>query len=274
MRILAVIALLFMTCPARAQDAPCDPQEQSCGCDENWGCFELVYMAKGSVLGVKATVTYVKEDGRDVPAISFVTAYKTERYATRDQLALHFAGTGTLGGGTAGNEVGGSATVDFGWRGIVSKTSGPFLRAGMTGMSISNDRVRLSIFEPLQARVGYQTLDVDKLWEAGMTQGLIALGSYEPGNSVRKLSEAVELGGYLAVHNRLFHVDASFAHLFPQATDSGGDLDLGRLAYCDYRLVVTLCADLLYVRGDADSDGRADRLTQSLYTGFTIGLSP
>lgn len=231
-------------------------------------------MAKGTVLGVKTTVTYVNEDGRDLPAASFVTTYLTERYATRAGLALHFAGAATVGGGTASTETSGSATIDFGFRGVVSPRSGPFLRAGMTGMWLSNERLRLSMFEPLQGRIGYQILEGEKVWEAGMTQGLVALGNYRPGSGVRKLSESVELGGYVAVHDTPFRVNASFAHIFPRATDRGGDLDLGRAAYCDYRLAVTLCADLLYVRGDADLRDRSARLTHSLYTGLTIGLSP
>ncbi len=274
MRILAIIALLLMSGQARAEDVPCDPEQGSCGCDKEWGCFELLYMTKGSVLGVKATITYVNEAGRDLPAASFVTTYLTERYATRDGLTLHFAGGGTLGGGTAGTEKGGNAAVDFGWRGVVSKTSGPFLRAGMTGIWLSNDRFRLSMFEPLQGRVGYQILEGDKLIEAGLTQGLVALGSYRPASGVRKLSESVELGGYVAWHTAPYRVNASFMHLYPQATDAGGDLDLARISYCDYRLPVALCADLLYVRGDAELRAGEAPLTRSLYTGITLGLAP
>lgn len=274
MRILAIIALLLVTCAALAEDAPCDPKERSCGCDPNWGCFELVYMSKGTVLGVKATVTYVNEDGRDLPSASFATTYATERFATRNTLSLHFAAAGTLGGGTAGNETGASAALDLGFRGVVSKTSGPFLRAGMTGAWLSNGRFRLSMFEPLQGRLGYQVLEGDDVLEAGMTQGLVALGGYRPASGVRKLSEALELGGYVTVHTLPYRVNATFMHLYPQATDAGGDLDIGRLSYCDYRLAVTICGDVLYVRGDADLRAGPDRLTHSLYTGFTLGLSP
>ncbi len=274
MRIVAVIVLLLVTSLARAQDASCDPEVEDCGCHKDWGCFELVYMAKGAVLGVKSTITYVNEAGRDLPAASFATTYMTERYATRNGLALHIAAAGTLGGGTAGTETAGSATLSFGFRGVVTEKSGPFLRAGMTGSWLSNARLRLSIFEPLQGRIGYQILEGDDVLEIGMTQGLVALGSYRPAAGTRKLSESIELGGYGAWLRDPFRVNASFMHIFPQATDRGGDVDLGRIAYCDYRLAVTLCADVLYVRGDADIADRQDRLTQSLYTGLTIGLSP
>lgn len=267
------MALLFVTCVAHAEDT-CNPDERSCICDERWGCFELIYMAQGAVLGIKGTTTYVNEDGRDLAAASFVTTYLTERHATRDGLALHFAAAGTLGGGSASTETGASATIDFGWRGVVNEKGGPFLRAGMNGLWLSNGKLRFSLFEPLQGRIGYQILDKHKVWEAGMTQGLVALGSYMPGRGARKLSEAISLGGYATMHELPFRLNASFAHLYPQATDSGGDIDLVRAAYCDYRLAVTVCADMLYVRGEADIGARSDRLTHSLYTGFTLGLSP
>lgn len=272
--IVACVVLCFSVGvdTVRAEDA-----EKPAGvdCRKRWGCWELMHASKGTVLGLRATVSRV---GGRVPNsldASAVTAYSTEHYATYEHLTLHFAASATLGGGTARTEKSLGVGLDFGWRAPVSPTSGPFLRAGTGFQYFGHDVLDLMLFEPLQARAGYQILEKKLLIEVGLTEGFIPLGHYGPGRDARRnLNRATELGGYAAVHLHPVRVSASLMHLFPETTQPGGDLNLARAAVCTYQFIVTLCGDAFYMRGPVDLGDRTGRMTYSLYTGLTIGLSP
>jgi hypothetical protein len=249
--------------------------EREVDCETRWGCWELLHTVRGTVLGTKATVTYGAKKGADSLAAGFVATYRTEHFATHEHLAVHFAGSGSLGGGSAGNEGSLALGLDFGYRANVSERSGPFLRAGLNGLLLGNQALYLAMFEPLQARVGYQLLDENWLLEGGVTQGLIPLGSYRPGASGRRtLARATELGGYVTLHLDPIRFDAAFMHVFAQDARERGDLELTRGAFCDYRLKVTVCVDAMLIRGKARFESRAERMTTSLYTGLTLGFSP
>jgi hypothetical protein len=244
-------------------------------CAKRWGCWELLHTVKGTVLGTRGSVSYVAKAGKDSLAGGFVATYRTEHYATHENLAVHFVGSGSFGGGSAGNEGGLALGLDFGYRANVSERSGPFLRAGMNGMLLGNQSLYLAMFEPLQARVGYQFLDPGLLVEAGLTQGLIPIGTYRPGdNGRRSLARATELGGYAALHIATVRIDVAFMHLFTDDGSLGDDLDLVRGALCDYKLKLTICVDTLIMRGRAVFPHSAERMTTSLYSGMTLGFSP
>jgi hypothetical protein len=268
--------LVVMTCHvARAQDEACDPATEQCPCEQEWGCWELIYTTKGTVLGVKATLTYTEGAGEDDLDAGLVTVYSTERFATRNSLSVHFLGFASIGGGTAGNEGALGGSLDFGWRGFVTDKSGPFLRVGLSGLLIGHDAFYVSMLEPFQGRAGYQILDGDRVLELGMTHGFIPVGRFDPGREARRdLGRSKELGGYAAVHYSGFRVDASFMHVFDAEPGfDRDDVELARALFCNYQLAVTICADALFTRGEANVRGR-ERMTHSLYMGLTLGLSP
>jgi hypothetical protein len=256
-------------------DAPCDPEQQSCPCPKNWGCWELVYATKGTILGVKVTVTYSDANAPEELDAGFLTVYATEHYATRNNLSVHVQASAAIGGGTANNEGALGGSLDVGWRGAITETGGPFLRAGMSGLMTGHRAFYVSLFEPFQGRLGYQILDGDDVFEVGMTHGIIPVGHFEPGEDVKRdLSRTKELGGYAAFHRAGYRADASFLHIFdPEPGNDRDDVELARAAYCDYRLGLALCADALFTRGEARKNGR-ERMTNSLYFGITLGLTP
>ncbi len=274
MRLAAIIATLMFAFAPRAQAEP-DPDAPRMECHKRWGCWELVPSSKAAILGCKTTLTRVTGEVADGFDAAFVTVYSTEHYATHENVAVHVAGAVTLGGGTAGIEGSLALGLDFGWRAPGSDTSGPFLRAGARFLRLGNDTLRLSLFEPLQFRAGYQILERDRLIEVGVTEGLIALGHYSPGGDAeRDLTRFTELGGYAAVHIARLLVDAGFTQIVPGEVRAGRAVNLLRGAVCSYHMELTLCFDAMYVRGAADTVGAPVRMTNSLYTGLTVGFSP
>jgi hypothetical protein len=256
-------------------EEPCDPTKETCACPKNWGCWELLYTTKGTILGAKATITYSDANGAEGFDAGFITFYSTEHYATRDNLTVHVLAFGGIGGGTAHNEGSLGFGLDFGWRGSITETSGPFLRVGMGGMMTGHRAFYLSLFEPFQGRAGYQLLDGDTVLEAGITHGIIPVGRFDPGEHARRdLSRTKELGAYLALHREDYRADATFMHVFdPEAGKDRDDVEIVRAMYCDYRLGFALCADGLFTRGEARKAGR-ERMTNALYFGITLGLTP
>src|SRR4051812_7585838 len=103
MKASALVAmLLLLTASARAQQTVCDPNVRDCGCEKNWGCWDLVYTAPGTILGFTTTLTQV-EYGDGIEH-GMLAAYSMEHYGTRRAMSGHLAAYGTIGGGSAGNE--------------------------------------------------------------------------------------------------------------------------------------------------------------------------
>jgi hypothetical protein len=242
-------------------------------CADDLGCFALWYSAQGAVLGAKATLSHVQA-GRGVEAAALMS-YRTELHATHDELAGHLLAFGSLGGGSAGTEGSLGGSLDFGWRAPVSENSGPFVRAGPSGVLLGHDRLRVSLFEPVQARLGYQLLDSAALIESGFTLGVVALGRYEPGvDRSRNLASAAEIGGYVAAHTARLRVDVALRHFAPTAGGPPTGVDLVELAACAYRQPLALCAELSYANGAAYVRGKSPRLTNAIYSGLTLGFTP
>jgi hypothetical protein len=273
MRWLLFIGTLLTLSSAHSAAQDCDPKEDDCSCEDDWGCWEFVYAAPGTVLGGRASVTYLSK-GQDPLDGAFLMSYFTEHFGTREGLTVHVAADGALGGGSAGVEGMLGAGLDFGWRGSVTAKSGPFLRAGMQGLLLGHRALYLSFFEPLQARVGYQYLDADHVFELGMTQGLIPVGQYEPEERTHSLARSVELGAYASLHWHPVRVRGSFMHLLAPAGSQQGPFDLARLLICSYSLQVSVCADATYGHARTEAPGSNSQSTHSLYGGLTLGLSP
>jgi hypothetical protein len=258
-----------------ATEAPpppaCDPLKEDCSCPANWGCWELLYTTKGTVLGGRVSLTYGDANTHKRVQTGFQTFYSTEHFATRKYLTLHALGFGSIGGGTAGTEGSLGLGLDVGFRGEVTEQSGPFVRLGMAGLLLGNSAFYVSYFEPMQERVGYQWLEGDTLFEVGATHGTIPVARFNPGRHVhRDLSRSNELGGYAAVRYAGFRVNATFMHILG---DGRNDVELARSMICSYQLGIALCADALFARGRASQSGQSE-MTNTLYMGLTVGLSP
>ncbi len=271
---MAAVSLLLLVSTVRADDAR-KTETAPLDCRKRWGCWEFMHASQGTVLGLRTTVSRVGGQVPDSLDASVLSAYATEHFATHEHLTLHFSAFASLGGGTARTEKTLGFNLDFGWRAPVTQTSGPFLRAGTGFQYLDHAVLDLFLFEPLQARAGYQILDGKRLIELGLTEGLIPLGHYGPGpDAERSLNRATELGGYAVVQVHPLRASASLMHLFPEAGTPGGDLNLARVAACTYQYIVTICGDVMYMRGAADLKGAHGRMTYTLYSGITVGLSP
>jgi hypothetical protein len=261
-RILALGAVLLVASAARAQSSECS---------RDWSCWATLYNTPGAILGVKTTLTQVNQ--HDGIEHGFLTTYSTELYTTLDYVTGHFALSGALGAGSAGNEGAIGGTLDFGMRAEVTETSGPFVRFAIDGFMFGHDVLYLSMFEPAQGRVGYQLLDGDSLLEGGVIAGYVPIGRFDPAGGTRDLSDTPEVGVYGAAHLRLFRADARFAHMPADASAPRTAVNLFRIALCSYPRPIALCADLLFVHGDALFRAGA-RATGAVYSGFTVGLTP
>jgi hypothetical protein len=275
MFVLAMFAPCVLS-RAAAQMGPavCNPKKQDCGCERNWGCWELLYTTKGTILGVKGTGTLVTGGARDTRDAGVVTSYFTEHYGTRKGLAGHFLLFGTIGGGTAGTEGSLGGSVDFGLRLLLSETSGPFLRVGPSGMLLGHRRLTLSMIEPLQGHLGYQFLDGDHLVEWGVTFGEVFAGRYEAADATRNLGYALQLGGYFIVRFTSLRFDASLTQLQTSSGAYGSDVWLGRAAICDSLRPAAICVELLDTRGAGLDNAGARQAMRSLYVGLGVGLTP
>ncbi|MFI5308072.1 MAG: hypothetical protein ACHQ53_12000 [Polyangiales bacterium] len=273
MRWLALLVALLGTRSALADDAHCGSNGRACACTQELDCFALWYTAPGAVLGVKTTASHVQPSRRVEAGV--LTSYTTELYATRRWLTGHLLAFGSLGGGTAGTEGSIGGSFDFGWRAPVRETSGPFARAGVSGVLLGHDRLRVSLLEPVQGRLGYQFLDGDALIETGFTTGYVALGRYEPGlDRSRRLSSAMELGGYVAAHTDRFRVDAALHSLGPSARGPKSGVSLVSASVCAYPRPLAVCAELWYMNAVVGVRGAGSKLTSAVYSGLTLGFTP
>jgi hypothetical protein len=142
-------------------------------------------------------------------------------------------------------------------------------------MWLGHDRLRVSLFEPVQGRLGYQLLDGATLIETGFTTGYVALGRYEPGpDRSRRLSSAMELGGYVAAHTERFRVDAALRSFGPIAGGPKSRLPLVNVSACVYPRPLAVCAEVFYLNGVVSVRGAGSRLASAVYSGLTLGFTP
>jgi len=264
---LVLAATLLSLASAHAQ-SPCASGE-ACEDKAGWASWRQFYAASGAQLGVRATFTQV-ERGRGL-AHAFLAEYSSERYTTVRNVSGHLALHGAVGGGTAGNEGRLGGTLDFGYRGDVTSHGGPFVRIGIEGFALGNDRLYASLFEPVQGRTGYQWLTGSLLLEGGFTAGYVWSGRFEPGAGERDLSDSSELGAYGALHLRLLRVDARYMHVTRRG--AVGAFDLVRVSLCGYPRFVALCSDVLYMRGAAGFGDGAVQARTAIYAGLSAALA-
>ena len=213
---LALALLVTATCSvggARAEDH----------CEKNWGCWDLVYSSKGTVLGASAVGSVVHGGlNGNVSKGGALTSYMMEHFGTKQGFAAHVLVQGAIGGGSMGTEGSARGGLDLGLRLPVTETGGPFLRGGPSAMMLGNHELYFSLLEPLQLRAGYQVLDGDLLLEVAITSGVLAAGRYDPGPDTRRsLARSPELGWYMALRFSQFAVNAEVMHLPAQFNAPG-----------------------------------------------------
>lgn len=265
--VLALALALLSPVSTRAEDecAEGSTAEECLG----WGPWANFYSSPGTSLGVKVTATQVVEE-RGTEA-AFLVAYATELRTTLKQVSGHVALFGSLGGGSARTEGSLGGALDFGFRASVTPHSGPFVRAGVDGYLLGNRRLYVSLFEPVQGRMGYQWLDGARMLEAGLTAGYVWAGSFDAGDGERELGDSSEAGGYVSLRLHGVSFDARFAHLIRRGAP--GPFDVARLGLCGYPDIVAVCSDVMYLRGDSVVDGWSVRARTAWYAGFSVGLA-
>jgi hypothetical protein len=252
----------------------CNPKKEDCGCERNWGCWDLLYTAKGTLLGVTGAVSHTEHSTRDDFDAGVLTTYWMEHFGTRKQLAGHALLHAAIGGGTAGTEGQISGGLDFGLRLSVSPTSGPFLRLGPSGMFLGHERLQLGYFQPLAGRIGYQVLDDDELVELGATTGMSVAGRFSAADVRRELGQGLQLGGYVALRFSGLRADVSLVQLETTSAVAGSGVWLGRGAICSYLPPIAICVELLDARGQGSARSGGSRAMRAQYSGLTIGLVP
>jgi hypothetical protein len=203
-----------------------------------------------------------------------LTTYATEHFGTRRGLAAHLSLFGGIGGGEAGTEGNLGGNADVGLRLDTSPTSGPFLRVGPNGFFYGNAALQLGLIEPLQSRLGYQTLDGDFLVEWGATLGMSFAGRYAAADAHRDLGRALQLGGYFVLRFAAFKLDANLMQLATTSAVQGNGVWLGRAAFCGYPRPLAVCVDLLAARGEGSTSAAARQAMRALYAGIGVGLTP
>lgn len=273
---IVIACVSCIAAPARADDAQagCDPQREDCGCAHDWGCFALFYTAKGSVLAIGGTATHVSGGASERDDAGVVTSYRTEHFSTLRGLAGHVQLSFAIGGGTAGTETDLRGSVDFGMRLAMTDTSGPFLRAGPSGLLVGHRRLSLSLIDPLQARVGYQSLDGDALVEWGLLFGRSWAGRLAAAGLSRELGNAWSLGAYFVARMSDFRIHGSLLQLVTTSAVPAAEVWLGQLGLCGYPRPFALCFELLDARGDGSTRAGARRAIRTRYAGLALGLTP
>ncbi len=283
MRFATFSAWLLLVLPAlaHAQAQPtrvCNPKKTDCGCERNWGCWELVYTTKGTLLGFQGSSLHVSGGGHDRFDAAGLTVYATEHYGTHRNLTGHFLTYGALGGGSASTEGQLRAALDFGFRSSLTATSGFFLRSGPSGMLLGNQRLQLSLFQPLESRLGYQLLDGDRLFELGVTFGPVLVGRYDAEESRRNLNGSSQLRSYAALRFARVRFEISTATIRATGSAPSSALSLARGGLCWYPRPLAVCGEALYVTGAGTVHGAAlappHPTMHAFYSGLSVGLTP
>ncbi|HEX2677632.1 MAG TPA: hypothetical protein VHM19_13355 [Polyangiales bacterium] len=277
---IALLSAWLLLLPGLAQaQTVCDPKKTDCGCERNWGCWELLYTTKGTLFGVKGTATNVWGGGRKTIDAGVLAAYATEHYGTRRELTGHFLAFGAIGGGTADTEGSVGGALDFGYRVPLTELSGLFLRAGPSGMLLGHHHLRLSLLEPIESRIGYQLLDGDRLIESGLTFGPVVAGHFDVPGLPGPLGGSAQLRSYVALRFSALRIDASLAYVrTPSAVFApGAGVALSRLAACGYPRPIVVCVELLYATrasGIATRGLPSAPTLRAFYSGLSVGLTP
>jgi len=178
-----------------------------------------------------------------------------------------------IGGGRAGFE--GGIGIDFagGMRTSLTDGSAGFLRLGARGWLLGNNYLYSSMLEVPQLQLGWQWLQRGKVVEVAGRTGPVLVGRYNTGDDAfRKLGDAFEVGGHAAVHLEPGHLELGYTRVY--ATSPGRPVDMVQGSICGQALVLAICVDGKYFRGDQRLGGVPDAFgpAEAFYGGLTIGI--
>lgn len=179
-----------------------------------------------------------------------------------------------LGGGQGGFEGGLGGSLAGGVRLPLDKTRGFVLRGGLEAYMLGNNYFYASLFELPQGQFGFQYMHGRSLFEVGAKTGAVLTGRYrDPQEDVtRKLSAALEVGGYASLHFTPVRFDASFTRINALDNDPGTPVHVAEGAVCGLARWFSVCVDGRFERGDLVAGDDVARSFQSTYAGLTVGF--
>lgn len=178
-----------------------------------------------------------------------------------------------IGGGRAGFE--GGLGIDFagGLRTSFTDGSAGFLRLGARGWLMGNHYLYSSLLEVPQIQLGWQWLQRGQVVELAGRTGPVLVGRFNSGDDAfRKLGDAFEVGGHAAVHLEPAHLELGYTRVY--ATSPGGAVDMIQGSVCGQALLLAICVDGRYFRGDERLGGVPSAFgpAEAFYGGLTIGI--
>jgi len=273
------MALGLFCAEARAEGPACAVDDATCACADDDSCwaFERIYSGPDALLGLRVTLSPASFRRATSVDGAALTTFVSERYVTIHRLTGHLAVSGAIGGGSAGTEGSLLGELGVGWRPSLSSTSGPILRAGLSGEHTGNDRFLLSSLEPLKLTAGFQALDAGLLVEGGLTTGFVGVGRYAAPGDARggeNLARSIEVGSYVVARVAALSLKTSFTYLPAALTPHGAALAVTRAGLCGHVGSVSVCSDLLHAQGGDRRRPGTSAPARVLYLGLTVGLTP
>lgn len=234
---------------------------------------------RGSVFGVRVGMTTTKAAETNGTFVAATVAGQSEQFKTSGYFTVHESSHASIGGGSAGFEGGLGAMITFGVRAPFGESHGPFARIGLGGELLGNQRFYFSRLSLPIAEIGYQYIKGRTVLELGARGAPLITGRYNTGHRTKRElgGGSLEWGGYLAVHGKVGRIDVSYMRIEADDNFPGGAVNVLRGNGCVYVSRIGICADGMYLRGDAYFSlplltGVVTRDVRSFYGGLTIGV--
>lgn len=214
----------------------------------------------------------------DGSTLGLAFAGTAEKYETWEDVTARTSSFFALGGGSGAVEGGLGADLAVGYRAAIAPHQGPFVRIGIGGELVGNNKLYFSRLELPQLQLGYQYVRGPTVFELAARGGPILAGRYNTGDSAsRTLGASFEWGGYAAAHSRFGRVDVTMMRIEAQSAP-GTPVDVARGSVCGYVAnTVALCADGSFFRGDVNilnalAGTTEVKKSRSIYAGVLVGL--
>lgn len=230
-----------------------------------------------TLFGPRVSWTSMSTHGSD--SLGGGVTFNSAGYITIGAFTLRGVGITSFGSGSEGVEGHWAGDFSFGVKAPIAPEHGPFLRVGMRGYLLGNERVWLSNFEAPTGTAGYQYIDGPWLFEAAGRVGMVAVGRHSlwTGDDLTDLNRrrlgqpSAAWGGHLAFGYGVFRGEVEHTHI-AVADAIGTPLDVWRVSACLRFSSVGGCLDHQSWVGDARlRDGTTPQLAVS-YGGISIGL--
>lgn len=271
----AAIVLLLFSSTALA-DEPKKENNWWKSCTEHDETTNFTRIATGcSVFGLRIALT-----GQDIqrPTTFTVGAHaQGEEIGRMNALSIRRTSRMGIGGGGSGfdGELAGSLTV--GARAPIAKSHGPFVRGGIAGQILGNDRFYASLLELPRAELGWQYMSGITVVEGGATAGLALDGRYGIRSAIPQPESplvplfGVAWGGYVTLQVPHLRMGVS-AEAIPKGDQRSGLVVMGLAHACAVGFLLAACFDVRVM----SEDGLApfgDAKHATYYAGMTLGFS-